>query len=91
MNCFDKYVNMLHSKNSRYLFLALDQTTAGGMEPKAVAADILSAIERRIEDLVIADLKSNIGIVLNTLFPSLFYRLMKRRARKEKESNEKND
>lgn len=68
--------------------VALDPTTAQGMEPSDVAMVILNAIECQQEDVIIADYQAHIGILMKTLLPSLFYRLMKRRARKMKQKND---
>ena len=70
-------------------FSVLDPSTAQGMEPSFVAMGIIKAVECQEEDVVIADLKTNIGILLKSLYPTLFYRLMKRRAIKEQRQKEK--
>lgn len=72
-------------------FAALDPSTAQGMEPSFVAMGILKAVECQEEDVVIADLKTDIGILLKNLYPTLFYRLMKRRAIREQRKKEKDD
>ncbi|XP_065066365.1 dehydrogenase/reductase SDR family member 7B-like [Rhopilema esculentum] len=65
---------------------SLDPTTAAGMEPGHVAEEILSAVECLQEDVVIADMKANLAILLKTLWPSLLSRVMKKRAQKEEQS-----
>ena len=72
-------------------FPALDPNTARGMEPGFVAMEILNAIECGKEDLILADFKSNIAILLNTLWPSLFAKIMKSRAKRERIQKSKND
>ena len=61
------------------------------MEPSCLAIDIIHAIECQEEDVIIADLKANIGIFMNTVFPSFFSRIMKKRAKDEKICKVKND
>ena len=69
--------------------VALDPSTAQGMEPGIVAMEIVKAIECHEEDVIIADVKTNLGIVLRSLWPSLFYRIMKKRATRERQHKEK--
>lgn len=68
---------------------ALDPSTAQGMEPSSVAMEVIKAIECHEEDVIIADVKTNLGILLKNLWPSLFYRIMKKRAIRERKHKEK--
>ena len=69
--------------------VALDPSTAQGMEPSSVAMEVIKAIEYHEEDVIIADVKTKLGILLKNLWPSLFYRIMKKRAIRERKHKEK--
>ena len=73
------------------VFIVVDPTTAQGMEPSYVAMDIIKAVECQEEDVIIADIKTNLGILLKNFYPALFYRIMKKRAIREKAQKEKDD
>eukprot|EP00794_Sanderia_malayensis_P009099 gene9099-10071_t len=64
----------------------LDSTTANGMHPTYVAGQIVDAVETRQEQVILADFKSNIAIILNCIWSSLFYKIMKKRAKNEKDT-----
>lgn len=61
----------------------MDKTTAQGRMPLEVARDVLAAVAKGKEDVILADLAPALAIYLRTLAPGLFFRLMASRARKE--------
>lgn len=63
--------------------LVMDETTAQGRVPADVARDVLAAVAKKKEDVVLASLAPSLAIYLRTLAPALFFRLMASRARKE--------
>lgn len=65
-----------------HLVTATDETTENGYEPEYVANCILEAVLKQKEEVTIAPLSAKSAIVIRTLFPSLFFWLMKKRARK---------
>ncbi|XP_072794688.1 dehydrogenase/reductase SDR family member 7B isoform X3 [Vicugna pacos] len=69
------------------VFLSLhsvtDKTTAEGRSPVEVAQDVLAAVGKRKKDVVLAGLAPSLAVYLRALAPSLFFRLMAARARKE--------
>ncbi|EPY88645.1 dehydrogenase/reductase SDR family member 7B-like protein [Camelus ferus] len=60
-----------------------DKTTAEGRSPVEVAQDVLAAVGKRKKDVVLAGLAPSLAVYLRALAPSLFFRLMAARARKE--------
>ncbi|XP_026232366.1 dehydrogenase/reductase SDR family member 7B [Anabas testudineus] len=61
----------------------LDKTTAMGWDPRDVAYAVLRAVRHRSKDVVLAGPAPSVAIYLRTLWPSLFFKLMASRARKE--------
>ncbi|KAK2187116.1 hypothetical protein NP493_179g05000 [Ridgeia piscesae] len=61
----------------------MDAATASGMTPEYVANQILQAVARRQDDVVVAPLLYRIVVLLRALQPNLFFWIMARRARKE--------
>lgn len=61
----------------------LDKTTAMGWDPRDVAQAVLRAVRQRSQDVVLAGPLPNLAIYLRTLWPTLFFKLMSSRARKE--------
>lgn len=68
----------------------LDQTTAAGSDPAAVALAVLRAVKLKTKDLVLAGTVPTLAIYLRTLCPALFFRVMAARARKEQRTLQKN-
>lgn len=69
----------------------LDKTTAAGWDPKDVAQSVLRAVCHNSKDVVLAGPIPTLAIYLRTLWPSLFFKLMSSRARKEQRSTQKNE
>ncbi|XP_032679676.1 dehydrogenase/reductase SDR family protein 7-like [Odontomachus brunneus] len=65
----------------------MDETIENGYEPGYVAECILEAILKKKEEITIAPFSVKCAIIIRTLFPSLFFWLMQRRARKLKKSS----
>ncbi|XP_041856131.1 dehydrogenase/reductase SDR family member 7B [Melanotaenia boesemani] len=61
----------------------LDKTTAMGMDPRDVAHAVLKAVRHSSKDVVLAGPLPTVAIYLRTLWPSVFFKLMSSRARKE--------
>lgn len=69
----------------------LDQTTAAGSDPGAVARAVLRAVRLKTKEVVLAGPVPTLAIYLRTLCPTLFFRVMAARARKEQRTRQKND
>ncbi|XP_053419217.1 dehydrogenase/reductase SDR family member 7B isoform X4 [Nycticebus coucang] len=74
-------LNAITADGSRYG--VMDKTTAQGRSPEEVAQDVLAAVGRKKEDVILAGLLPSLAIYLRTLAPGLFFSLMASRARKE--------
>ncbi|XP_036134331.1 dehydrogenase/reductase SDR family member 7B isoform X1 [Molossus molossus] len=74
-------INAVTADGSRYG--VMDKTTAQGRMPVEVARDVLAAVGKKKEDVILAGLLPSLAIYLRTLAPGLFFRLMASRARKE--------
>lgn len=67
----------------------MDQTTEQGYEPKYVAQCVLRSVLKEKKEITIATPSHKCAIMLRTLFPPLFFWIMRRRARntmKDKQS-----
>ncbi|XP_014222659.1 dehydrogenase/reductase SDR family protein 7-like [Trichogramma pretiosum] len=62
----------------------MDATTAAGYSPEYVAEKVVKAVQRGEKEIVIAPIMHRIAILLRTLFPSVFFWLMKKRAESQK-------
>lgn len=60
----------------------MDQTTENGYQPEYVAKCILKSVLNQEKEITIAPFSAKCAIVLRTFFPSLFFWIMERRARK---------
>ncbi|XP_018302950.1 dehydrogenase/reductase SDR family protein 7-like isoform X2 [Mycetomoellerius zeteki] len=60
----------------------MDKTTESGFQPKYVAECILKSILKQEKEVTIASFSPKCAIVLRTLFPSLYFWIMQKRARK---------
>lgn len=69
----------------------LDQTTAAGSDPGAVARSVLRAVRLKSKDVVLAGPVPTLAIYLRTLCPALFFKIMAARARKEQRTMQKNE
>ncbi|XP_032354946.1 dehydrogenase/reductase SDR family member 7B isoform X1 [Camelus ferus] len=74
-------LNAITASGARYG--VTDKTTAEGRSPVEVAQDVLAAVGKRKKDVVLAGLAPSLAVYLRALAPSLFFRLMAARARKE--------
>ncbi|XP_066120596.1 dehydrogenase/reductase SDR family member 7B [Saccopteryx bilineata] len=79
-------LNAVTADGSRYG--VMDKTTAQGRSPAEVARDVLDAVGKKREDVILADLLPSLAIYLRTLAPGLFFSLMASRARKEQKSKD---
>ncbi|CAM9638340.1 unnamed protein product [Discosporangium mesarthrocarpum] len=61
----------------------MDPTTASGREPREVANIVWEAVAAGLDEVVVADFKVKIAILLRTLFPRLLFSIMNKRALKE--------
>ncbi|KAH9508463.1 Dehydrogenase reductase SDR member 7B [Bulinus truncatus] len=64
----------------------VDKNTATGFQPEYVARQILDCVEHRSAELTLAPLYVRMTIGLRALAPCLYFKLMERRAKKEKKS-----
>jgi short-subunit dehydrogenase len=55
----------------------MDSTTADGLEPKLVAKKIISAINRRKDEVYIGGMKEVSSVYLKRLFPGIFSRIVR--------------
>ncbi|EFN80815.1 dehydrogenase/reductase SDR family protein 7-like [Harpegnathos saltator] len=60
----------------------MDETTVNGYEPDYVAERILEAVLKQKKEVTIAPFLVKCAIIIRTLFPSLFFWLMQKRAKK---------
>lgn len=60
----------------------MDATTENGYEPEYVAECILRSVLEQEKEITIAPFTSKAAIVLRTLFPSVYFYIMKQRAKK---------
>jgi dehydrogenase/reductase SDR family protein 7B len=73
-------LNALNGDGSSYG--KLDETTANGMNPSALAKIVLKSINENKKDVVIADSKTVSAIQLNVMFPDITAWIMAKRAKK---------
>ncbi|XP_055334253.1 dehydrogenase/reductase SDR family member 7B-like [Paramacrobiotus metropolitanus] len=73
-------LNALTGDGARYG--KMDETIATGMEPLAVAEETIRSIEHRRMDVLICGFLPTLGIYMRTLWPSLYFLTMRRRAEK---------
>ena len=73
-------LNALNADGTKYN--KNDETTVNGMEPSALAQQILVVMAGGVADVVVADAKTRIGILLKVLMPQLFASMMKKRVNK---------
>ncbi|XP_048868926.1 dehydrogenase/reductase SDR family member 7B [Brienomyrus brachyistius] len=74
-------LNAVTGNGSKYG--VLDRNTSEGKDPREVAGAVLEATERRRKDAMMAGALPCLAVYIRTLWPSLFFRLMAARARKE--------
>ncbi|KYN02927.1 Dehydrogenase/reductase SDR family protein 7-like protein [Cyphomyrmex costatus] len=60
----------------------MDKATESGFQPKYVAECILKSVLKQEKEVTIASFSPKCAIVLRTLFPSLYFWIMQKRARK---------
>ena len=66
----------------KLLFSVMDANLANGMTSQYVANRILQAVARQHSDIVVGALLHRTVVIVRTLWPSLFFWVMARRARK---------
>lgn len=59
----------------------MDKTTENGYQPEFVAERILKSVLKQEKEVTIAPFSPKAAIVLRTLFPSLFFWIMQKRAK----------
>lgn len=59
----------------------MDKTTENGYQPEFVAERILKSVLKQEKEVTIAPFSLKAAIVLRTLFPSLFFWIMQKRAK----------
>lgn len=69
----------------------MDETTQQGFPAKDVAEEILKSMLNGCKDVTISTASPKIAILIRTLFPSLYFWIMERRARKTSENAQKRD
>lgn len=62
----------------------MDPTTASGMEPSEVACEILRAVTHQHKEIILAPRLHGIAVIIRNLFPSIYFKIMSNRARKER-------
>jgi len=60
----------------------MDKTTESGFQPKYVAECILKSVLKQEKEVTIASFLPKCAIILRTLFPSCYFWIMQKRARK---------
>ncbi|RWS10455.1 dehydrogenase/reductase SDR family protein 7-like protein, partial [Dinothrombium tinctorium] len=73
-------VNALTGSGSKYGIL--DKNTASGMDPFTVANYIVDCIVAKEEEVVIAPSYVKLAIILRTLLPDIYFKIMSKRAEK---------
>jgi dehydrogenase/reductase SDR family member 7B len=73
-------LNALNADGTKYN--KTDETTASGMSPSELSEKILLNMANGVADIVVADAKTCIGILLKVLMPQLFASMMKKRISK---------
>ncbi|XP_062840807.1 dehydrogenase/reductase SDR family member 7B [Trichomycterus rosablanca] len=75
-------VNAVTGTGSKYG--VMDKTTEAGSDPVDVAHAVLKAVTHRQKDVLLAGLLPTLAVYLRTLWPSVFFKLMASRSKKEK-------
>lgn len=73
-------LNALNADGTTYA--KIDDTTANGMDPAELAEKILVNMAGGVADILVADAKTRIGILLKVLMPQMFASMMKKRMNK---------
>lgn len=66
-----------------YCNLVLDATTASGMEPDFVADCVHECVHKPRNELLLADFKSYLGVLVRCLCTPLYFKFMEAKAKKE--------
>lgn len=64
------------------MFTVMDKATEQGYSSEYVAQKVLKAVLRKEKDVIIAPIAPKCAILIRSLFPSFYFWLMKKRARK---------
>ncbi|CAN0069796.1 unnamed protein product, partial [Ectocarpus fasciculatus] len=89
LNIFPGYVrtslsvNALTADGTKHA--QMDATTAQGRDPREVADEIWQAASEGQDEVVIADLKTKVAVLLRALAPRVLFRILAKRALKAKE------
>jgi len=79
-------IDIIINRNIFCFVIVMDKTTENGYQPDYVAQCILKSILYQKKEITIAPFSARAAMVIRTLFPSLFFWIMERRAKKmEKE------
>ena len=81
----DLSVNALNGDGTKYGIM--DKNTAKGMKPDELAKLICTAIKDKKEDVVVADIKTNLALYLKNLFPSLISYILKKSAKSDSKTS----
>lgn len=73
-------MNALNADGTKYN--KTDATTASGMDPKELGQKILLSVMKGEADVLVADAKTCMGVLLKVLMPELFASMMKQRIEK---------
>ncbi|CAG0891297.1 unnamed protein product [Darwinula stevensoni] len=66
----------------------MDETTAEGMSPEEVAREIVAAVVMRKREVTVATFLPKVAVWIRTLFPSLYFYIMRNRAARLREKEE---
>ncbi|XP_020711313.1 dehydrogenase/reductase SDR family protein 7-like [Athalia rosae] len=81
------YINTALSLNaltgSGQNYGVMDKATAQGLPPEYVAEEVLKALLRKTSELTVSTFTPKVAIYLRTVFPSLYFWIMRKRANKE--------
>ena len=75
-------LNALTGRGDKYG--QMDETTESGADPLKAAAEIVNAVKRNIEELMLCSFLYRLVILLRTILPKAYFLLMARRACKSK-------
>ncbi|XP_066599516.1 dehydrogenase/reductase SDR family protein 7-like [Prorops nasuta] len=64
----------------------MDEATEKGYTPEFVADQVLKAVLKKEKDLVVATFTPKVAILLRTVFPSIYFWIMQKRAKKLKKN-----
>jgi dehydrogenase/reductase SDR family protein 7B len=77
-------MNALTGRGDKYG--QMDETTEAGADPLQAAYEVVIAIKERTQELMLCSLFYRFVVLLRAILPSLYFRIMARRAAKVKKS-----